>query len=758
MRRIPELLAPVGGPAQLYAAVNNGADAVYLGGARFNARAKADNFAGDKLCRAIEYAHERNVKVYVTFNTLLKDSELEDALVYGARLSEIGADAVIVQDMGLSSLLRKYVPDLPLHLSTQGTVYNPQAAGLMKELGMQRIVPARELSLEEIRAFTAECHAPDEAGRTCEVEVFVHGALCMCYSGQCQMSRLLGASGGANGGKPSVRSGNRGLCAQPCRLPYTDDRGRTSYFLSPKDLCLLEEIPALCEAGVDSFKIEGRLKSPEYVAVTTSVYRKYLDQYAREGRIAVEPEDLSKLRQIYCRGSFTKGYLYGNPGEKLLSGSSPKHTGIYIGKVRSVVRADSREARGAARKGAVLVDLDLTGTLNEGDGVEIRPAGGRADSASNRSAGGRADSSNGRTAGGVVTYLQKLRSGIRIGDMKGDISSGDRVYKVTDRELLREAAESFAAGGPEANASAPDISALDRRLTRKIPLKMRFTAEAGKPAQLVIQENKTGDGGLSDNKTGDGGLSGVKVSCTSEEAMEYARKRPADPERIRAQLSKLGGTPFEAEEDAVQVEIEPGLMVPVAEINRMRREGIGLLLEEKRKTGRPPADRNLLEEACSHIAGRSLGIPQPEEVTGDLGEPVSLEAFLQGADGVPVLPEITKGELDAYIKENFDQIAGRVQERGIIVNNAGWIRQFQKAGVKVYGGHGLNVYNEEARLLYEELGVEIVEASYEADRPLQGRIPLMVTEHPVKSKTLTDRKGQVHMVERSPQGDKTLIW
>ena len=708
--RIPELLAPVGGPAQLFAAVNNGADAVYLGGSRFNARAKADNFPLPKLRDAIAYAHERNVKVYVTFNTLLKDRELADALDYAAALQEIGADAVIVQDMGLVRILGRYLPDLSLHLSTQATVYNPQAVELMKGFGIRRIVPARELTLEEIRALAAACHSP----APCELEVFVHGALCMCYSGQCQMSRLLG---------DGKRSGNRGLCAQPCRLPYTDDQGRTGYFLSPKDLCLLEELPALCQAGVDSLKIEGRLKSPEYVAVVTGIYRKYLDQYARTGRVEVTEEDKAALTQIYSRGGFTTGYLYGNPGDRILSGQSPKNAGIYIGKVRSQVTAktagkDKAAAAGAAKKGAALVDILLQGELREGDGIEIRPV--------------KDSRPEGKDSGGVVTFLKEMPGGaVRAGDIKGRAEAGDRVFRVTSRAQLEEARQTF---------SGQSTEDLDRQMKRRIPLRMEFGAEAGQPAVLRIWEGE------------------MEVVVRSEEAAEPAQKRPSDPDRISGQLVKLGGTPFEAAAEDIQVDLDGRCVVPVSEINRMRREGIRQLLHEKTRPCRPPADLETLTRAEEELADSRLQIPAPDQVVQRLGRPVALEDFMAGEQGMPCLPEITKGRADAWLEDEFDEIVRAVKETGIILNNPGWIRRFQDAGVKVYGGHGLNVYNEQAARAYEQIGVEIVEASYEADQPLEGRIPLMITEHPVKSKTLTDRKGQVHRVETSPSGDKTLIW
>ena len=203
MNKTPELLAPVGGWEQLKAAVNNGADAVYIGGSVFNARMKADNFRGDDMKAVIDYCHERGVKVYVTLNTLIKDTELAKAFAYAAELYAQGADGLIIQDMGIARLIKKYLPDMPMHLSTQGTVYNKWAADLAKEMGFCRIVPARELTLDEIGQMTAACHELDM-----EVEIFVHGALCMCYSGQCQMSRLLGVGGGSKNGKglPSGRS------------------------------------------------------------------------------------------------------------------------------------------------------------------------------------------------------------------------------------------------------------------------------------------------------------------------------------------------------------------------------------------------------------------------------------------------------------------------------------------------------------------------------------------------------------------------
>ena len=312
--KLPELLSPAGSIDHLKAAVNAGADAVYMGGMSFNARIFADNFSDEELPDAIKYAHAHGVKVYMTMNTLVADDELARAFEYCNYIYGLGADGLIVQDLGLIRLLNKYLPDLPLHYSTQGTLYNKEALGAVEKMGISRVVPARELTIEEIRELS---EAAESMEPPIDVEVFVHGALCMCYSGQCQMSRVTGGGSG--------RTGNRGTCAQPCRHAYTDENGKTCYALSPKDLCLIERIPELTASGAASFKIEGRMKSPEYVAIVTRTYRKYIDLYDRLVRehgekaakdmYSVEEDDMLELRQIFNRGDFTEGYIDGNPGE-----------------------------------------------------------------------------------------------------------------------------------------------------------------------------------------------------------------------------------------------------------------------------------------------------------------------------------------------------------------------------------------------------------------------------------------------------------
>ena len=318
--RTIEILAPAGSYTAFQAALHAGADAVYAGGTRFGARAFADNFTEEEMIRAIHEAHFFGRRLYMTVNTLLKESETEGLYDYLLPYYENGLDAVIVQDFGVVEFVRKYFPDLDIHASTQMTVTDVYGARFARDCGMTRVVPARELSLEEIRQI--------RKGTDLEIECFVHGALCYCYSGQCLLSSMIGG-----------RSGNRGRCAQPCRLPYTFDAAAgqgKQYYLSPKDICTLDLIPDLIEAGIDSFKIEGRMKSPQYVAGVTAMYRKYSDLYLQNGRekFRVQPEDREMLMDLYNRGGFSDGYYRTRNGRQMISLARPNHAGVPAAKVK----------------------------------------------------------------------------------------------------------------------------------------------------------------------------------------------------------------------------------------------------------------------------------------------------------------------------------------------------------------------------------------------------------------------------------------
>ncbi len=307
-RKPVEVLAPAGSYESMTAAVSAGADAVYIGGARFGARAYADNLDQEQLLRAIDYVHLHGRRLYLTVNTLFKEQELEELYDYLKPFYERGLDSVIVQDLGAVSYIREHFPDLPIHASTQMTITGPYGAKLLKDMGASRVVTARELSLEEIRQIHEQVDI--------EIESFVHGALCYCYSGQCLMSSLIGG-----------RSGNRGRCAQTCRLPFEVKRGGRTlnsrnerYVLSLKDLCTLDILPDILDAGVYSLKIEGRMKSPRYTAGVVAIYRKYVDRYLKNGRegCRVSPADRKILLDLFDRGGLTDGYYQEHNGRDMV--------------------------------------------------------------------------------------------------------------------------------------------------------------------------------------------------------------------------------------------------------------------------------------------------------------------------------------------------------------------------------------------------------------------------------------------------------
>ena len=337
-----ELLAPAGNAAALHAAVQSGADAVYIGGPKFNARKSADNFTVEDIKTYADYCHIYGVDVHIAFNTLIKEKELPYIAEYAYELNDAGVDALIIQDIGAAEIIRKAVPDMALHASTQMTVTSLEGVKYLEDKGFSRVVLARELSRKEIEYICKNSKA--------EIEVFVHGAICMCYSGQCLMSSILGG-----------RSGNRGCCAQPCRLSYdlleNGSKAGSGYILSPKDMALINELKALYDIGVSSLKIEGRLKSPEYVSAVVGIYRKYLDNIRPVSR-----DDMQELRNAFSRNGFTDGYFTQNIGGNMMSGgNSPK---INSFSDEALKRADINSN---TRK----IPVNIKGTLKENEALEV---------------------------------------------------------------------------------------------------------------------------------------------------------------------------------------------------------------------------------------------------------------------------------------------------------------------------------------------------------------------------------------------------
>lgn len=341
-KKLPEILAPAGSFEIMKQAYQAGADAVYLGGQAFGARAYASNLTEAELLQGIEYAELHGKKLYLTTNTLVKESEIEALYTFLKTPYEAGLHAVIVQDMGAVSMIREAYPDMEIHASTQMSITTPEACRLLAQAGVCRVVPARELSMDELRKL--------KENRDTEIEVFVHGALCYSFSGRCLMSSLIGG-----------RSGNRGRCAQPCRQLYKSRFGNDRYLLSPKDLCALENVPQLIEAGVDSFKIEGRMKRAEYVISAVQAYRQAVDAYADE-----KPFDTDRKKQeladVFNRGGFTEGYFYMHNGKGMMCMERNNHNGILIGSIQSI------------HDGTITVQLEQN--LNHGDILEIRTPNG----------------------------------------------------------------------------------------------------------------------------------------------------------------------------------------------------------------------------------------------------------------------------------------------------------------------------------------------------------------------------------------------
>lgn len=376
MIRKAEILAPAGSMDSLMAAVSAGADAVYMGGSRFGARAFAENADEDQMIRAIRYVHLHGRKLYMTVNTLVKEREMEDLIAFLRPYYEAGLDAVLVQDMGVLRAIREHFPELPIHTSTQMSVTGAESALELKKLGVTRIVPAREISLPEIR----DLH--EKTGL--EIECFVHGALCFCYSGQCLFSSMIGG-----------RSGNRGRCAQTCRLPFEVLEGKRNltgkdehYPLSMKDLCALDVLPELLEGGAFSLKIEGRMKSPRYTAGVVSIYRKYVDYWLEHGRegYRVDPEDRRKLLELFDRGGLTDGYYRRHNGpEMVVFHEKPQfreEDRAYTKELEErYLRVPVKETADAVFTARVGEPLSLMVTLRETDGAgrELPPAVGYAE-------------------------------------------------------------------------------------------------------------------------------------------------------------------------------------------------------------------------------------------------------------------------------------------------------------------------------------------------------------------------------------------
>lgn len=554
-RSLPELLAPAGDWDCAKAAVENGADAIYFGLEKFNARMRANNFTVADLPGLMEFLHRRGVKGYVTFNTLIFENEMAEAEEHLRVIIAAGVDAAIVQDVGICRLIRRLSPDFPIHASTQMTVTSATGVEFARELGCNLVVLARECSIKEIEKLQATWRATDEDCREASqtnvvvpsshvthhaslpLEVFVHGALCVAYSGQCLTSEALGG-----------RSANRGECAQACRMPYeliSDGKpvplGDRKYLLSPQDLAGLAVLPELVRAGVASLKIEGRLKTPEYVANITRVYRQALDGLqtpdfalrtlkGTAGNPGMEDPQYD-MEMAFSRGLFT-GWFGGVNNQALVHARFGKKRGAYLGEVACVLRD------------AVVVKL--AGPLKPGDGVVFDA--GRPEE----------DEEGGR--------VYEIRNGKELRFGHGDIDFsrihvGDKLWKTDDPELNRRLRQSYEGDTP--------------RFQR--PVRMEIHGVAGKPLTLIARDEF-----------------GHVAKAESAMSLTRAERRPLTTERLNEQLGRLGGSPFRLGE--LQNELAVNVMLPVSELNRLRRE---VVAELERQRAQPKRWRlNLRPASC----------------------------------------------------------------------------------------------------------------------------------------------------------------
>lgn len=516
MKRKIEILAPAGSYDGMRAAMNAGCDAVYIGGSSFGARAYANNLTEEQLLTAIEEAHIRDKRLYLTVNTLLKEKELSSQLYdFLKKFYERGLDAVIVQDMGVLHFIHRNFPELPIHASTQTTLTMAQGANLLKDYGVTRLVTSRELNLQEIKNI--------RENTTLEIETFVHGALCYCYSGQCLMSSIIGG-----------RSGNRGRCAQPCRMPYQfySEQEKLSakqekYLLSPKDINTIALIPELVEAGIDSFKIEGRMKRPEYAAAVASLYRRYTDIYLEHGKeyyteyLGTEAcrKEIQQLQDVYNRGGFSEGYAKTYHGKSMMSLYRPNHSGVAVGKVTAI------------RNGEVTISLKEE--LHAQDILEIRYR---------EEEGYEFTVKDHRNTGETLTtYIGRRRqekgNKKETGKQNGSeqICVGNEVFRTKNNRLLEQLATDYL--GKDA----------------KLGISGRLCAKSEEPLTFTV--------------------SWREFSYTArKEKVQPAQKQPMTKEKLLAPIEKTGDTLYYF--DRLTIDMDENIFVPVAWLNEIRREAL----------------------------------------------------------------------------------------------------------------------------------------------------------------------------------------
>jgi putative protease len=725
LRRKPELLAPAGDPDCLRAAIENGADAVYFGlAAGFNARARATNFSVEELPELMQMLHHRGVKGYITLNTLVFPSELPAIEEHIRAVAAAGADAVLVQDLGVARLIRAICPDLSIHASTQMTLTSAESIRFAEELGVERVVLARELSLDEIRKIHSQTNMP--------LEAFAHGALCVAYSGQCLTSESLGG-----------RSANRGQCAQACRLPYDltcdgkdVELGDVKYLLSPQDLAAYDLAPEMIDAGVISLKIEGRLKTPEYVANITRHYRQAIDAAFAGERVAFSRDDVAEMELSFSRG-FSHGWLEGCNHKVLVEGTSSDKRGVRLGSVVSVERER--------------VVVELASSLKRGDGVAFQT--GEAEASES---GGRVYEIFVDRRSVEAAESGRVALAFKRGFDLSKIRAGQTVWKTDDPELTARLRKTFTNADP----------------IRRVPIDLEVVAKVGEPLRVIISpprgsppwsadlsataDSKTPSDSLpsgeqsspeetrvcalseastvADHSALHGGKPrGGELVILSESPLAEATKHPLTEETLREQFGRLGGTAFELRSLTASIAGRP--MIPFSQLGKLRHELVRRLDEAMqapppRRIAPPgvlasfaiPKENSANAESTLRVLCRSLaqlrlllerGVPELYADFQDIREyreAVQL-AHAAGARLYLATPRIQKpdevGIFRAMAKHGAD---------GILVRNLGGLLFFHEQQLPLVADFSLNCTNHITAQLLREKGVERITPSYDLNR------------------------------------------
>ena len=674
MNKSIELLSPAGDFDCLKAAVQNGADSVYFGADMFSARASATNFSLDNLQEAITYAKLRNVHTHLTLNTLIKNNELSDAILIAKTAYEYGIDAIIVQDLGLANYLIHNFPDLPIHASTQMTIYNLEGALLAEKLGFSRAVLSRELSISEIEYICKNSNI--------EIETFIHGALCISYSGQCLFSSMIGG-----------RSGNRGKCAQSCRLPYElIENGKTTldkgYLLSPRDLCSLDYLPRLINCGVKSLKVEGRMKSPEYVATVTRIYRKYINLAKSNKPYKIDEQDRKDLMQVFNRGNFSSGHLNPHSNKDLIFSEKPNNMGLFLGHV-----AKYNQSKG-------LITLNLNEPIEIGDTIALEKETGT------------------YTISELMTKNTNIKTAnpndfVTIGRMKGNIKVGDKIYKMSSKPLTSLAYSSF----------ENDIQ------TKKIPLNCEIKIVKNSPISIHVSS-------ACDLEI----YRKLDIYCEIDAIPTESIKHPLEKEKVISQITKTNNTPYYFKN--IKIKLDENTFLPnIKALNELRRTALTLVedfakskiqrttnkeFENKNYYNRTNQEKaislllnkiNLNEDYTSLHGINNIYIPLKfftqknyEQVINGLSNKFNLYIYL---------PTIIKSNYRNLLAANIEKTINTYNIKGFILSNISnfkFLKDFNTENFEFIANYTFNIFNQRTLAELDKLGINKFTISPELDK------------------------------------------